>query len=214
MKSYQHPDDYFEDELPFREEVSALRPFLLAEGMLETIKWGQPCYTTDAGKNVCILGYRKAGAVLSFISGALLEDPDGLLTQPGDSRATRFLTFANLQEVEERAGVIQRMVHQAHQNALAGREVPKPAPEDTVWIAELQQVMDEDPAFQEAFLALTPGRQRGFNIHFGKPKGAKARFGRIEKARERIFMGKGIFDCVCGHSKRPPRCDGSHKHHR
>jgi CDGSH-type Zn-finger protein len=24
--------------------------------------------------------------------------------------------------------------------------------------------------------------------------------------------GKGIRDCVCGHSKRMPNCDGSHKH--
>lgn len=210
MKTYDHPDAYFDDGLPFLPAMRALRPLVLATGLEECIKWGQPCYT-DAGRNVCIIGYRKAGAVLSFFSGALLDDPQGLLHQPGRSRAGRYLLFAGPQEVAKHKSAIDRMVREATENVRAGRKVPRSAADEIEWVAELQQVLDSDPEFRAAFLALTPGRQRGYNIHIGKAKRASTRRSRIDRHRKRIFMGKGIFDCVCGHSKRPPRCDGSHK---
>ena len=62
-----------------------------------------------------------------------------------------------------------------------------------------------------AFDALTPGRKRGYNLHFSQPKRTKSRHDRIERAIPRILAGKGFHDCICGHSKRPPGCDGSHK---
>jgi CDGSH-type Zn-finger protein len=34
---------------------------------------------------------------------------------------------------------------------------------------------------------------------------------RIEKFTPRILRGKGMNDCVCGHSQKMPGCDGSHK---
>lgn len=35
---------------------------------------------------------------------------------------------------------------------------------------------------------------------------------RIEKCIRLIMKGVGINDCVCGQTKRPPQCDGSHKY--
>ena len=34
---------------------------------------------------------------------------------------------------------------------------------------------------------------------------------RIDKFTPRILRGKGMNDCVCGHSQKMPGCDGSHK---
>ena len=59
---------------------------------------------------------------------------------------------------------------------------------------ELQQKMDEDPAFKSAFFALTPGRQRGYMLYFSGAKQSKTRTARIEKYTAQIFEGKGLHD--------------------
>jgi 2-phospho-L-lactate guanylyltransferase (CobY/MobA/RfbA family) len=63
----------------------------------------------------------------------------------------------------------------------------------------------------EAFEALTPGRQRAYNLFFTAAKQSATRCSRIDSYTERILNKKGINDCVCGLSKRMPGCDGSHK---
>ena len=77
---------------------------------------------------------------------------------------------------------------------------------------ELQSKLDSDSEFRTAFGALTPGRQRGYLLHFAQPKHSRTRMERMEKCAARIKDGKGLRDCVCGHSKRYPTCDGSHKY--
>ena len=59
---------------------------------------------------------------------------------------------------------------------------------------ELIQAFEADPAFKKAFYALTPGRQRGYTIHFSQPKQEQTRIGRIEKCKEQIFNGVGLND--------------------
>ena len=64
---------------------------------------------------------------------------------------------------------------------------------------------------KKAFEALTPGRQRAYNLFFNAAKQSATRYSRIDSYTERILNKKGINDCVCGLSKRMPGCDGSHK---
>jgi uncharacterized protein YdeI (YjbR/CyaY-like superfamily) len=52
----------------------------------------------------------------------------------------------------------------------------------------------EDDALAAAFEALTPGRQRGYLLHFTDAKQAQTRADRIEKAVPRILAGKGMHD--------------------
>ncbi len=59
---------------------------------------------------------------------------------------------------------------------------------------ELEQQFEEDPIFREAFEALTPGRQRGYLIHFSQPKQSKTRVSRIEKSVPFILKGIGLND--------------------
>lgn len=59
---------------------------------------------------------------------------------------------------------------------------------------ELQKKFVEFPALKSAFETLTPGRQRGYILHFSQAKQSKTRESRIEKSMERIFKGKGIND--------------------
>ena len=63
---------------------------------------------------------------------------------------------------------------------------------------------------ESAFMALTPGRQRGLVLNIEGAKQSKTRSDRVVKHIPRILAGKGIHDCICGKSQRMPRCDGSH----
>jgi len=91
-------------------------------------------------------------------------------------------------------------------------KVIRKEPKKLEFTEELLQKMEEDATFKTAFEALTMGRQRGYNLFFSGAKQSATRAGRIEKYKQRIMDGFGIHDCVCGHSKKMPNCDGSHKY--
>jgi uncharacterized protein YdeI (YjbR/CyaY-like superfamily) len=59
---------------------------------------------------------------------------------------------------------------------------------------EFHNRMDDDPRLAEAFHALTPGRQKGYLLHFGGAKQSATRTARIEKHASRILQGLGIDD--------------------
>jgi uncharacterized protein YdeI (YjbR/CyaY-like superfamily) len=59
---------------------------------------------------------------------------------------------------------------------------------------ELLEKFREDPRLQAAFEGLTPGRQRGYVLHFSGAKKSETRIARIEKMIPRIMKGKGFHD--------------------
>jgi len=54
--------------------------------------------------------------------------------------------------------------------------------------------LEEVPGLQDAFEALTPGRQRAYILYFSAPKQSKTRESRIEKYMPQILAGKGLND--------------------
>jgi uncharacterized protein YdeI (YjbR/CyaY-like superfamily) len=50
------------------------------------------------------------------------------------------------------------------------------------------------PALKAAFEALTPGRQREYNLHVSEAKQAKTRKTRVDKFVPKILDGKGFRD--------------------
>ena len=74
----------------------------------------------------------------------------------------------------------------------AGIEVgPAPEPER---VAELEERLAADAALRKAFEALTPGRQREYNLHISDAKQAETRNRRIDKVIPRILDGRGLRD--------------------
>lgn len=178
---------------PWRDELAALREILLAEGLTEALKWRQPCYVAHGG-NIAILASLSDSVTVSFLKGVLLDDPDRRLESPGpNSRSARYMRFDDLEGLKADADVLRGFVRQAIENQKAGRKVDLPK-DDISLPDEMVEAMDADPDLAEAFAALTPGRQRGWVLHFSGAKKAETRRDRIGKARPAILDGKGIHD--------------------
>jgi uncharacterized protein YdeI (YjbR/CyaY-like superfamily) len=204
-------DEYLDRLQKWSEELEALR-FIVLECMLtETIKWGVPCYTHQDA-NMLILGSFKEYCCISFFKGVLMSDPHGILTSPGEnSQSVKMVKFTNFQEIIKLKSILKEYIFEAIEVENMGFKVVTKKLSDLVFAEELILVLSQDAVFKTAFEALTPGRQRAYNLFFTAAKQPSTRISRIEKYRQQILDGKGINDCTCGLSKRMPTCDGSHK---
>ena len=205
-------DDFINNATKWQPEIKQLRLLLLDCGLTEEFKWRNPCYTFQ-GNNVVIIGSFKEYCTLSFFKGTLLQDSNGILSKPGEnSQAVRFFKFTNLEQIIEQQSIIKAYIYEAIEIEKAGLKVIFKSNTELELVEELQVALDKNPALKTAFQALTPGRQRAYNLHFSEAKQSKTRETRIEKYTQRILNGKGINDCICGLSKKMPNCDGSHKY--
>ena len=204
-------DDYIHNTKKWQTEITLLRTLLLDCGLTEEFKWRNPCYSFQ-GNNIVLIGSFAAFCTLSFFKGVLLQDSNGFLSQPGEnSQSVRFFKFHNLQEIQELKPIIKNYIYEAIEIEKAGLKVIFKSNTATELVEEFQNALEKNPDLKTAFEALTPGRQRGYNIYFSGSKQSKTRESRIEKYSQRILDGKGFNDCVCGLSKKLPRCDGSHQ---
>lgn len=185
-------DAFFAQE-SWKHELLALRAILLDGGLAETFKWRGPCYTSEGG-NIATLWSLKESAAIGFFKGVLLNDAEGLLLAPGEnSRSMRMLRFTSVDQVEGMETSLRAYLREAVALEKAGVRVELPK-DDIDYPEELVAALDLDPQLQIAFEALTPGRRRGYALHFAQPKQAATRLSRIEKSRDRILAGKGMHD--------------------
>lgn len=204
-------DTFLDNLSSWQEELSRLRELIIDCGLTEDFKWMHPCYTYN-GKNIVLIHGFKEYCALLFYKGALLKDPEAILIQQTENtQSGRQIRFTQLSEIEKLRATIKEYIFEAIEVEKAGLKVKKKETADFVMPEELIQKFTERPDFQKAFEKLTPGRQRGYLLHFTKPKQPKTRMSQIERNIERIIDGYGIHDCTCGLSKRKPNCDGSHK---
>jgi len=192
MRSYPDVDTYLEESGQWPDEVAALRPLLLASGLTEEIKWASPCYSHD-GANVALVQEFKDFLALMFFKGALLEDPDGVLEDQGpNSRSARRMRFTSIDDVNRLAHTIEAYLEEAIDVEARGLEVEVES--ELAPVEELRERLGQDPALKAAFEALTPGRQREYNLYFSNAKRSSTRTNRIEKYADRILNGKGLRD--------------------
>ncbi len=178
----------------WQEEYKKLRRIVLDCGLTEELKWGVPCYSAD-GKNIVLIhGFKDYCAIL-FVNGALLKDAKRILIQQTENvQAARQVRFSHVDEIVKLEPVLKAYIHEAVEVEKSGLKVEHkkteefPTPEE--WINQLEAV----PGLQEAFEALTPGRQRAYLLYFSAPKQSKTRQARIEKYTQQILKGKGLND--------------------
>ena len=168
----------------------ALRHLCLGAGLVETVKWGQPCYM-HAGRNIVIFGALRGDFRLGFFHAGLMKDPDGVLVRQGPNTphpdAIRFTDFA---QVEALAPVVRAYLDEAKAYAEAGLVAPKARGEPDL-PAELVEALAADAELAEAFGALTPGRRKSYVIHLASAKAPATRIARIARVRPHILAGKG-----------------------
>ena len=175
-------------------ELQLLRAILLDCGLSEESKWGMPCYT-HGGSNVLMLAAFKDFCSVSFFKGALLQDEAGILGKAGENtQAARLVRFTNVQDVAARAEILRNYIFEAIEIEKAGLKVEFKQPEEFDIPEEFLNRMEQMPALKEAFYALTPGRRRGYLIHFSGARQTKTRAARIEKCIPAILSGKGMND--------------------
>jgi uncharacterized protein YdeI (YjbR/CyaY-like superfamily) len=187
-------DDFLLNAMTWQEEMEKLRMILLDCPLTEELKWGQPCYTLN-GKNIVLIGPFKEYCALLFVKGALLNDAHHLLIRPTENvQAGRQIRFTSLQEIKEQETILKYYIYEAIEVEKAGLKVELKKHTDLQFPEEFQIQLDQNSALKTAFEALTPGRQRAYNLFFTAPKQSGTRESRIEKCIPKILMGKGLND--------------------
>lgn len=173
-------------------EIQKLRTILLDCGLEEDLKWGKPCFAFE-GTNVAIIQPFKAHCSLMFFKGALMKDTHGLLRSQGENTQSALrLEFTS--EADVKKSVVAAYVKQAIAVEKAGLKVDFKAKRELELPEELTQILKKDRRLAKAFQALTPGRQRGYVMHFKSAKQSQTRTARIEKCAPQILAGKGMND--------------------
>lgn len=175
-------------------EISSLRQLVLNTELKEDLKWGVPCYTIN-NKNVVIIHAFKEFFALNFFKGALMKDPKGLLRQQSEhTQATRQFRFTSMQDILDNEETILEYLLEAIEIEKSGKTIEYKKTSEFEMPEELENILNEDPNLNSAFYSLTPGRQRGYLLHFAAPKQSKTRISRIEKCIPLIMEGKGLHD--------------------
>jgi uncharacterized protein YdeI (YjbR/CyaY-like superfamily) len=174
--------------------LEQLRQTLLLTELVEERKWGVPVYTLN-GKNVILLGVFNDSCVISFIKGSLMKDPQSILELPGpnshEGRITRFTKMEDFEKVESH---LSQYIQDAIEIEKSGKKPEVPTRGGMEIPEELSEKFSEHEGLETAFFALTPGRQRGYLIHFSGAKQAETRLSRIEKCVVKIMAGKGMME--------------------
>lgn len=187
-------DAYVDKADMWQQEVKLLRAIALASGLVETLKWGSPCYALN-GSNVVLIHMFKEYCAYLFFKGALLKDPDGLLIQQTKNvQAARQIRFTDAKSIRKLRPALKAYISRAIEIEESGAKVAmKPVAEFPV-ADEFQRRMDKLPALRAAFEKLTPGRRKAYLFHFSGAKKSETRAARVEKCIPQILDGVGLDD--------------------
>lgn len=183
---------FFDKDTAWKDAYQRLRRIVLGCGLTEELKWGCPCYTIDKKNVVLIHGFKDYCALLLH-KGALLKDEEGLLVQQTENvQSARQIRFRNVHEVIALEPVLKAYIREAVEVEKSGLKVKLKKTSEFKMPEEFAARLKASGALKKAFQALTPGRQRGYLLHFSSAKQSQTREARIEKNVERIMAGKGL----------------------
>ena len=195
-KNKRNPDVdfYFTKNENWQEELEELRTIVLDCGLEEVLKWGCPCYTFQE-KNIVLIHVFKEYCALLIFKGVLIHDTKGILVQQTQNvQSARQVRFTSVQQIIKQQRTLKAYINEAIEVEKAGLTVDLKAKSKLVFPEEFEKKLKENPRLKTAFSALTPGRQRAYNLYFSAAKQSKTREARIEKHIKQILQGKGLND--------------------
>lgn len=187
-------DMYLDEAKNWQKEMRKLREIVLDSCLVEGFKWGKPCYTYENKNILVIIGFKETCAFM-FFKGALLKDPHGILIKAGENtQGMRQLRFTSVNEIIKMESIVKSYIKEAIEVEKSGLKINDGKKLALILPEEFQSILDMNHALKDAFMALTPGRQRAYNIYFSTAKQSKTRISRIEKCIDDILDGKGLTD--------------------
>ncbi len=189
-------DFYFNKAEKWQDEIRLLRSIILDCHLQEELKWGCPCYVHNKSNIVLIHTFKEYCALL-FFKGAILKDPKGILIQQTENvQAARQVRFTKKSEITKLKSTLRDYIFEAVKAEEEGLKVKLKATTEFPMPEEFKKKLSGTAGrkLKTAFEALTPGRQRGYLLHFAAPKQSQTRESRIEKAIPAILAGKGLND--------------------
>jgi uncharacterized protein YdeI (YjbR/CyaY-like superfamily) len=194
MEENPKVDFYFHKAKKWQEEITKLRAIVLSCGLTEELKWGVPCYTFQ-NRNIVLIHVFKEYCALLFFKGAFLHDTNNILIQQTENvQAARQVRFTNIGEIDKIAATIKAYTYEAIEVEKRGLKLPLKKNTVLEFPEELKIRFAQNKAFKTAFDALTPGRQRAYNLYFTAAKQSKTRALRVEKCINKVLAGKGLND--------------------
>lgn len=195
MDTSEKIESYFQEEHNYKKEIGLLRELVLKTELEETFKWSFPTYTLK-NKNVLAICKFKQHFCIWFFNGVFLSDPKNLLqnAQEGKTKAMRQWKFTSMQEIDEMT--VSAYIHEAIENQRKGLQLvskktkPKSAPLSELLKEELKNHVD----LNQAFLALSPYKQKEYSEYISMAKQDKTKISRLEKIKPMILSGKGLND--------------------
>lgn len=125
----------------------------------------------------------------------MLNDANGILIQQTENvQSARQIRFTHIQEIIDLEPVLKTYIYEAIEVEKAGLKVELKKTKEFNVPEEFETKLNTDTDLKTAFYALTPGRQRGYLLHFSAPKQSKTRESRIEKSIPQILNGKELDD--------------------
>ena len=175
----------------YPEETALLQDIAKSCGLTERIKWGKPCFTLG-DRNIVLIQRFKHYIALMFFKGALLKDPEKLLFRVGEHmQAPRQLRFGTVAEILRLRTSVEGFIKEAVELERSGAKMKSTPFAELVIPEELLLRFKTDPTLQQAFAALTPGRQKGYVFQIAAAKQSSTRVSRIERYAPQILAGKG-----------------------
>jgi uncharacterized protein YdeI (YjbR/CyaY-like superfamily) len=180
-------DEYLDKAKKWQDELIKLREIVLDCQLVEELKWKVPCYTIN-GKNIVLIHAFKEYCALLFMKGSLLNDSKNILFQQTDNvQSGRQIRFTNIQEIIDLETDLKAYIFEAIEVEKAGLKIEYKKTEDFEIPEEFKTVLNENQEIKAAFERLTPGRQKGYLLHFSGAKQSATRSSRIENSINRII---------------------------
>ena len=117
-----------------------------------------------------------------------------LKSQGKHSQAMRLIRVTNVGEISALENTIKAYNQEAITIEKSGMKIDFKEKRELIFPEELLARFALDAKLKKAFAALTPGRQRAYNLHFSAAKQSATRDSRIATCVDRILAGKGIME--------------------